>query len=117
MPDQVIPLNLSNDQITASKEKCHICSKEFDQYNLEIHLVEDHDSNEGPYICDICGQYFKKRHAMIVHQESVHAGIRKIKCELCDKVLDNPYSLSIHKKVVHDSKLWAKSCGLCEKHL
>ena len=49
MANEEVSECISNNGISSTNLKCHICSKEFDQFELKIHVIEDYDDESYPF--------------------------------------------------------------------
>lgn len=72
--------------------KCKICEKAFwTRYELGVH--ERTHTGECPYMCEVCGNQFKRLHVLRQHTKQVHSKDRKSQtplersqqCQLCGK--------------------------------
>ena len=92
------------------KHKCHICNKEFGQYELEVHFL----TCSREYKCDLCEEIFAIDKNLKKHITNVHNVQKNHKCDTCDKSFSQSGVLKIHIKCVHEG-LKNHKCDLCDK--
>lgn len=110
------PFNLHMaDHHKATKFHCHICSASFKRrQQYDDHLMH-HKKNR----CEICGQPFTTKRALIRHCRHEHNRLpqnitldREYKCDKCDRVFNRPSLLRHHLQLHRGVKL---ECRLCNK--
>ena len=87
--------------------KCHVCQEEFDQYALEVHFLNNHNTEKEDQIrrkCEICEKTFSKLYILTKHINVVHGEREQIKCEICDKYFTEAGHLRSHLKVHDEAK-------------
>ncbi|XP_066994648.2 zinc finger protein 543 isoform X2 [Anabrus simplex] len=84
-----------------------------DMKGIINHMKNVH--NVKVYICDICGQDFRKRNELSVHlDEHVAAEEGDFQCEVCNRIFSNLRLFRVHKRMHYpQSKLW--TCETCGK--
>lgn len=77
------------------------------------HLKNTHDTRI--YICDVCGDIFKKRNDLSVHlDEHVASEEGDFQCEICNRIFSNLRLFRIHKRMHYpQNKSWV--CSICSK--
>lgn len=96
---------------------CLICDSDEkivgDMKGIAGHLKNVH--NIRIYICDICGQDFRKRNELSVHlDEHAAAEDGDFQCEVCNRIFSNLRLFRVHKRMHYpQSKLW--TCETCGK--
>lgn len=90
------------------------CNKVFmiDRY-LQRHIKLIH-TEERNYICDECGQTFKQRKHLSVHQMR-HSGIKPLQCEVCGFQCRQRASLKYHMTKHKAEAELEFACVICEK--
>ena len=88
---QINPLKVFASYCSIKKCWCiqngHICNKDFDQYDLEVHFTTCHilGKLEAEYKCQICDKVYvlvKRK----TQDKTIHVGQNKNhKCDICDK--------------------------------
>ncbi|XP_014223163.1 zinc finger protein 431-like [Trichogramma pretiosum] len=97
--------------------KCLLCSEENresqDAKSIMNHIKEFHDARV--YICDLCGEFFKKRTELSQHYDDhVEREEGDFQCEVCNRIFSNLRLFRIHKRVHYQqAKTW--SCEQCGK--
>ena len=74
--------------------KCHVCTKDFNQYELESHYLTAH------------GQ---------IKSEELKKETKDFKCNFCDSLHKNISSLRYHRWRQHTRKKTQYSCEICNK--
>lgn len=90
------------------------CNKVFmiDRY-LQRHIKLIH-TEERNYICDECGQTFKQRKHLSVHQMR-HSGVKPLQCEVCGFQCRQRASLKYHMTKHKAEAELEFACVICEK--
>ncbi|KAI5103780.1 zinc finger and BTB domain-containing protein 41 isoform X1 [Silurus meridionalis] len=91
--------------------KCDICHKSFTR---RPHLVEHMilHSQDRPFKCAYCDDYFKSRFARLKHQEKYHLG--PFPCDICGRQFNDTGNRKRHIECTHGGKRkW--TCYLCGK--
>ncbi|XP_044730152.1 zinc finger protein 287-like [Chrysoperla carnea] len=84
-----------------------------DAKSIMAHVKNDHDLRV--YICDVCGDDFRKRNELSHHlDEHVATEEGDFQCEVCNRIFSNLRLFRIHKRMHYpQSKLW--TCETCGK--
>ena len=107
-----------------TKSKCHLCLKEFGNFELEVHLIDYHkeiDSKkwilEVEEKCEFCDLVLSNTN-ITAHLENSHKDALQFKCDLCDKSFYKEEILKSHlTNEHHEHKLKDFRCDICEKNL
>ncbi|KAK1786793.1 hypothetical protein P4O66_017194 [Electrophorus voltai] len=91
--------------------KCDICHKSFTRRpHLEEHMILH--SQDKPFKCAYCDDYFKSRFARLKHQEKYHLG--PFPCDICGRQFNDTGNRKRHIECTHGGKRkW--TCLLCGK--
>ncbi|XP_016139125.1 zinc finger and BTB domain-containing protein 41 isoform X2 [Sinocyclocheilus grahami] len=91
--------------------KCDICHKTFSRRpHLEEHMILH--SQDKPFKCAYCDDYFKSRFARLKHQEKFHLG--PFPCDICGRQFNDTGNRKRHIECTHGGKRkW--TCFLCGK--
>uniref|UniRef100_A0A671KP19 Zinc finger and BTB domain-containing protein 41 n=1 Tax=Sinocyclocheilus anshuiensis TaxID=1608454 RepID=A0A671KP19_9TELE len=91
--------------------KCDICHKSFSRRpHLEEHMILH--SQDKPFKCAYCDDYFKSRFARLKHQEKFHLG--PFPCDICGRQFNDTGNRKRHIECTHGGKRkW--TCSLCGK--
>ncbi|XP_072297299.1 zinc finger and BTB domain-containing protein 41 [Eucyclogobius newberryi] len=91
--------------------KCAVCQKTFTRRpHLQEHMILH--SQELPFKCSFCDQYFKSRFARLKHQEKSHLG--PFPCEICGRQFNDSGNKRRHIECTHGGKRkW--TCFVCGK--
>ena len=54
--------------------------------------------------CEICKNYFKRKHSLNVHIASIHEEKKPYQCEICDKTFTEKSTMKKHVASVHEKK-------------
>lgn len=84
-----------------------------DMKGIVNHLKGIH--NVRIYICDICGQDFRKRNELSIHLDD-HVATEEgdFQCEVCNRIFSNLRLFRVHKRMHYpQAKLW--TCETCGK--
>lgn len=75
---------------------CKNCNRKFQT----VTSLTDHEChiNAKPFICDICGQKYKTKSALVIHM-IIHSGIRRHSCEVCGKNFAQRVALARHMPI------------------
>ncbi|KAK8403017.1 hypothetical protein O3P69_000923 [Scylla paramamosain] len=103
------------DHHKATKFHCNICSASFKRRQQYDDHLRHHKKNK----CEICGQPFTTKRALIRHCRHEHNTLpqnitldREYKCDKCDRVFNRPSLLRHHLQLHRGVKL---ECRLCNK--
>ncbi|KAM3866024.1 zinc finger and BTB domain-containing protein 41 [Diretmus argenteus] len=91
--------------------KCAICLKTFTRRpHLEEHMILH--TQDQPFKCTFCDEYFKSRFARLKHQEKYHLG--PFPCEICGRQFNDTGNRKRHIECTHGGKRkW--TCFVCGK--
>ncbi|XP_029309168.1 zinc finger and BTB domain-containing protein 41 [Cottoperca gobio] len=91
--------------------KCAICLKTFTRRpHLQEHMILH--TQERPFKCSFCDEYFKSRFARLKHQEKYHLG--PFPCEICGRQFNDTGNRKRHIECTHGGKRkW--TCFVCGK--
>ncbi|XP_018532766.1 zinc finger and BTB domain-containing protein 41 [Lates calcarifer] len=91
--------------------KCAICLKTFTRRpHLQEHMILH--SQDRPFKCSFCDEYFKSRFARLKHQEKYHLG--PFPCEICGRQFNDTGNRKRHIECTHGGKRkW--TCFICGK--
>ncbi|XP_071773794.2 zinc finger and BTB domain-containing protein 41 [Centroberyx gerrardi] len=91
--------------------KCAICLKTFTRRpHLEEHMILH--TQDRPFKCTFCDEYFKSRFARLKHQEKFHLG--PFPCEICGRQFNDTGNRKRHIECTHGGKRkW--TCFVCGK--
>uniref|UniRef100_A0A8C9RSA7 Zinc finger and BTB domain containing 41 n=1 Tax=Scleropages formosus TaxID=113540 RepID=A0A8C9RSA7_SCLFO len=91
--------------------KCDICHKSFTRRpHLEEHMILH--SQDRPFKCTYCDDYFKSRFARLKHQEKYHLG--PFPCDICGRQFNDTGNRKRHIECTHGGKRkW--TCFICGK--
>ncbi|XP_056149228.1 zinc finger and BTB domain-containing protein 41 [Lampris incognitus] len=91
--------------------KCAICLKTFTRRpHLEEHMILH--TQDRPFKCTFCDEYFKSRFARLKHQEKYHLG--PFPCEICGRQFNDTGNRKRHIECTHGGKRkW--TCFVCGK--
>ncbi|KAM4605055.1 zinc finger and BTB domain-containing protein 41 [Polymixia lowei] len=91
--------------------KCAICLKTFTRRpHLEEHMILH--TQDRPFKCTYCDEYFKSRFARLKHQEKYHLG--PFPCEICGRQFNDTGNRKRHIECTHGGKRkW--TCFVCGK--
>ncbi|XP_043079819.1 zinc finger and BTB domain-containing protein 41 [Puntigrus tetrazona] len=91
--------------------KCDICHKSFSRRpHLEEHMILH--TQDKPFKCAYCDDYFKSRFARLKHQEKFHLG--PFPCDICGRQFNDTGNRKRHIECTHGGKRkW--TCFLCGK--
>ncbi|XP_011506031.1 PREDICTED: zinc finger protein 502-like isoform X2 [Ceratosolen solmsi marchali] len=96
---------------------CAICSdsekESRDAKCIIAHLKDEHDTRL--YICDICGDQFRKRTELSHHlDDHVAKEEGDFQCEVCNRIFSNLRLFRIHKRI-HYPQVKSWTCETCGK--
>ncbi|XP_012530805.1 zinc finger protein 431 [Monomorium pharaonis] len=98
---------------------CLLCSNEneegftADARCIIAHMKDVHDTRL--YICDVCGQDFRKRNEMSLHlDDHVAKEEGDFQCEICNRIFNNLRLFRIHKRI-HYPQVKSWPCDTCGK--
>ncbi|XP_069568684.1 zinc finger and BTB domain-containing protein 41 [Brachyistius frenatus] len=91
--------------------KCNICLKTFSRRpHLQEHMILH--TQDRPFKCTFCDEYFKSRFARLKHQEKYHLG--PFPCEICGRQFNDTGNRKRHIECTHGGKRkW--TCFVCGK--
>ncbi|KAM9322408.1 zinc finger and BTB domain-containing protein 41 [Pholidichthys leucotaenia] len=91
--------------------KCNICFKTFTRRpHLQEHMILH--TQDRPFKCSFCDEYFKSRFARLKHQEKFHLG--PFPCEICGRQFNDTGNRKRHMECTHGGKRkW--TCFICGK--
>uniref|UniRef100_A0A8C7KIZ7 Zinc finger and BTB domain-containing protein 41 n=1 Tax=Oncorhynchus kisutch TaxID=8019 RepID=A0A8C7KIZ7_ONCKI len=91
--------------------KCDICHKSFTRRpHLEEHMILH--TQDRPFKCAFCDDYFKSRFARLKHQEKYHLG--PFPCDICGRQFNDTGNRKRHIECTHGGKRkW--TCLICGK--
>ncbi|KAJ8925134.1 hypothetical protein NQ315_001316 [Exocentrus adspersus] len=79
---------------------------------IAVHMKQAHGARV--YICDVCGQDFRKRNLLSAHlDEHVAAEEGDFQCEICNRIFSNLRLFRIHRRMHYpQTKAWeCETCG------
>ncbi|XP_014601679.1 PREDICTED: zinc finger protein 2 homolog [Polistes canadensis] len=97
---------------------CLLCSDEeekvvADSKTIVMHMRNTHETRL--YICDVCGDDFRKRNLLSLHlDEHVAKEEGDFQCEVCNRIFGNLRLFRIHKRI-HYPQVKSWSCETCGK--
>uniref|UniRef100_A0A1A7WKY9 Zinc finger and BTB domain-containing protein 41 n=1 Tax=Iconisemion striatum TaxID=60296 RepID=A0A1A7WKY9_9TELE len=91
--------------------KCTICSKTFSRRpHLQEHMILH--TQDRPFKCSSCDEFFRSRFARLKHQEKHHLG--PFPCEICGRQFNDTGNKKRHIECTHGGKRkW--TCFVCGK--
>ncbi|XP_034559618.1 zinc finger and BTB domain-containing protein 41 [Notolabrus celidotus] len=91
--------------------KCAICLKTFSRRpHLQEHMILH--TQDRPFKCSFCDEFFKSRFARLKHQEKYHLG--PFPCEICGRQFNDTGNRKRHIECTHGGKRkW--TCFVCGK--
>ncbi|KAG8436583.1 hypothetical protein GDO86_007623 [Hymenochirus boettgeri] len=91
--------------------KCDVCNKSFTRRpHLEEHMILH--SQDKPFKCTYCEEYFKCRFTRLKHQEKFHLG--PFPCTICGRHFNDTGNMKRHIEYTHGGKRkW--TCFICGK--
>ncbi|KAJ8011231.1 hypothetical protein DPEC_G00056010 [Dallia pectoralis] len=91
--------------------KCDVCHKSFTRRpHLEEHMILH--TQDRPFKCAFCDDYFKSRFARLKHQEKYHLG--PFPCDICGRQFNDTGNRKRHIECTHGGKRkW--TCFVCGK--
>ncbi|XP_061925550.1 zinc finger and BTB domain-containing protein 41 [Entelurus aequoreus] len=91
--------------------KCAICMKTFSRRpHLQEHMILH--TQDRPFKCSFCDEYFKSRFARLKHHEKFHLG--PFPCEFCGRQFNDTGNRKRHIECTHEGKRkW--TCFVCGK--
>lgn len=97
---------------------CLLCSDDdekvvADSKTIVMHMRNIHETRL--YICDVCGDDFRKRNLLSLHlDEHVAKEEGDFQCEVCNRIFGNLRLFRIHKRI-HYPQVKSWSCETCNK--
>lgn len=101
-----------------SSYTCLLCTDEKERLTADAktiiaHMKDDHDARL--YICDVCGQDFRKRNELSLHlDDHVAKEEGDFQCEICNRIFSNLRLFRIHKRI-HYPQVKSWPCDTCGK--
>ncbi|XP_066996246.2 zinc finger protein 543-like [Anabrus simplex] len=96
---------------------CLLCTSDEkimgDMTGIINHMKNVH--NIKVYVCDICGQDFKKHNELSVHLDDHEAAEGDFQCEVCHHIFSNLRLFRVHKRM-HSPQSKLLTCETCGKH-
>ncbi|KAK4304469.1 hypothetical protein Pmani_023592 [Petrolisthes manimaculis] len=104
-----------DEHLKSTKFRCHICTASFKRRQQYDDHLKHHKKNK----CEICGQPFTTKRALVRHCRVEHQKLPQnitldpeYKCDKCNKVFNRPSLLHQHLQLHNGVKL---KCSLCDK--
>ncbi|XP_011256418.1 zinc finger protein 431 isoform X1 [Camponotus floridanus] len=101
-----------------SSYSCLLCTDEKEKVTADAktiiaHMKDVHDARL--YICDVCGQDFRKRNELSLHlDDHVAKEEGDFQCEICNRIFSNLRLFRIHKRI-HYPQVKSWPCDVCGK--
>ncbi|XP_071553122.1 uncharacterized protein [Temnothorax nylanderi] len=101
-----------------SSYTCFLCPNDEERFTgdakiIVVHMKEVHDVRL--YICDVCGQDFRKRNELSMHlDDHVAKEEGDFQCEICNRIFSNLRLFRIHKRI-HYPQVKSWPCVTCGK--
>ncbi|XP_011157841.1 zinc finger protein 2 homolog [Solenopsis invicta] len=101
-----------------SSYTCSLCPNEEERFTADAkaiiaHMKDVHDVRL--YICDVCGQDFRKRNELSLHlDDHVAKEEGDFQCEICNRIFSNLRLFRIHKRI-HYPQVKSWPCDTCGK--
>ncbi|XP_072761012.1 uncharacterized protein [Anoplolepis gracilipes] len=101
-----------------SSYSCLLCTDEKERVTADAktiiaHMKDVHDARL--YICDVCGQDFRKRNELSLHlDDHVAKEEGDFQCEICNRIFSNLRLFRIHKRI-HYPQVKSWPCDTCGK--
>lgn len=101
-----------------SSYSCLLCTDEKEKVTADAktiiaHMKDVHDARL--YICDVCGQDFRKRNELSLHlDDHVAKEEGDFQCEICNRIFSNLRLFRIHKRI-HYPQVKSWPCDICGK--
>lgn len=96
-------LNQHNKTHSSETKQCPICSKEFKEHRLNVHIKHVHQNEHRPYKCNVCQQAFKTAKTLKTHSYR-HSGEKKYKCRFhCDERFTSTAGRRGHERSKHET--------------
>lgn len=101
-----------------SSYSCLLCTDEKEKVTADAktiiaHMKDVHDTRL--YICDVCGQDFRKRNELSLHlDDHVAKEEGDFQCEICNRIFSNLRLFRIHKRI-HYPQVKSWPCDMCGK--
>jgi KRAB domain-containing zinc finger protein len=103
-------------QVSVHNRKCFTCTKCNKKFTLPCHLrmhVRTHLSNYKRYICDICGNKFRRRNDIASHMEKIHLDKATCRVKGCNVKCKNEKTLRAHMENFHNQTRHGEKCDIC----
>jgi KRAB domain-containing zinc finger protein len=109
-------INVSHDEV--KRYQCYFCSLAASSESDLIKHMSKH-TNEKPYKCQYCCQWYKKKRSMKRHKDGKSCNLRLTypllsPCYFCGKVFRKYKFLKIHMKTIHLMEDLTR-CNTCQK--
>ena len=98
-------------------QKCHLCDKPFDSFELESHYLTHRGSKEveKKFFCDFCEGQFNSKVSLNAHVRLVHKDYKLHKCEFCQKEFKTKSEFNLHIESHVDKDGREFPCDKCDK--
>ena len=97
-------------------QKCHLCDKPFDSFELESHYLTHNGSKEvkKKFFCDFCEEQFSLKVSLNAHVRLVHKDYKLHKCEFCQKEFKTKSEFNLHIESHVDKDGRDFPCDMCD---
>ncbi|KAG5325811.1 ZN235 protein, partial [Pseudoatta argentina] len=101
-----------------SSYTCLVCPNDEEKFTADAKLIITHMKDVHDlrlYICDVCGQDFRKRNELSTHlDDHVAKEEGDFQCEICNRIFSNLRLFRIHKRI-HYPQVKSWPCETCGK--